>query len=111
VQKVTAEAAEMIMMMTIMKDTRIMVITKMDIMKTMAMMIMMDTVDIIKRNIGLPDRLIRLGIAIVLFFFAYWKMSWILLIFALFTLFEALKGWCILYQLLGKNSCSMNLSN
>jgi hypothetical protein len=56
----------------------------------------------------MPDRLLRLGIAVLLFFLAYWKSSWIILIFALFTLFEALKGWCILYQLLGKNSCPIN---
>lgn len=58
-----------------------------------------------KKNIGKPDRLLRLIVGIILLGCAYWKMSWILLILALFTLFEALMSWCILYQILGKNSC------
>jgi hypothetical protein len=61
----------------------------------------------LKKNIGTPDRLIRLTIGILLLLFAYWKMSWIVLIFALFTLFEAFMSWCALYQLLGKNSCPL----
>lgn len=58
-----------------------------------------------KKNIGTKDRLIRLGISLILFALAYWKDSWILLFFALFTLFEALMSWCVLYQILGKSSC------
>jgi hypothetical protein len=58
-----------------------------------------------KKNIGKPDRLLRLIVGILLLGCAYWKMSWILLVLALFTLFEALMSWCILYQILGKNSC------
>jgi hypothetical protein len=58
-----------------------------------------------KKNIGTADRLIRLAIAILLFAYAWWQWSWIALVAALFTLYEALASWCILYQILGKNSC------
>ena len=58
-----------------------------------------------KKNIGKPDRISRLIIGIALLGWAYWKMSWILLLLGLFTLFEAYMSWCIVYQILGKNSC------
>jgi hypothetical protein len=58
-----------------------------------------------KKNIGKPDRIVRLIVGILLLGWAYWQMSWILLVLGLFTLFEALMSWCILYQILGKNSC------
>jgi hypothetical protein len=54
-----------------------------------------------KKNIGTPGRLVRLGLAIVLFGFAYYKMSWILALAGLFVLYEAIVGWCFF-----KNSCS-----
>jgi hypothetical protein len=60
-----------------------------------------------KKNIGTADRLLRLFIAIVLLFLAYWKGSWVLLIAGLFVLFEAAFSWCVLYQILGKNSCPL----
>jgi hypothetical protein len=58
-----------------------------------------------QKNIGLLDRTLRFSIALFLFGYAYWKGSYIALFAAIFVLFEALKGWCILYQILGKNSC------
>lgn len=58
-----------------------------------------------KKNIGTPDRLLRLLLAIILLVLAYVKWSWILLIAGAFVLFEATFSWCIMYQLLGKNSC------
>jgi hypothetical protein len=58
-----------------------------------------------KKNIGTEDRLLRLAIAIALFILAYWKGSWILLLAGAFVFYEALFSWCLLYQLLGKNSC------
>lgn len=60
-----------------------------------------------KKNIGTPDRLIRLSIASILFIYAYVQSSWLAFGFGLFTLFEALFSWCILYQILGKNSCPL----
>jgi hypothetical protein len=59
-----------------------------------------------KKNIGPKDRRLRFTIALLLFGAAYWKMSWILFAAGLFVLFEAVFSWCIVYQLLGKNSCS-----
>lgn len=61
----------------------------------------------LRKNIGTSGRLIRLAVAILLLAFAYWKMSWTALILALFILFECLMSWCIIYQLLGKNNCSI----
>jgi hypothetical protein len=58
-----------------------------------------------KRNIGTKDRLLRLTIAILLLALAYYYHSWILLLASAFTFFEALASWCILYSLLGLNSC------
>jgi Protein of unknown function (DUF2892) len=59
-----------------------------------------------KKNIGTADRLLRLGIAIILFILAWYYASWILLAVAVFTLFEAFAGWCIMFQFTGKNTCS-----
>jgi hypothetical protein len=58
-----------------------------------------------RKNIGTPDRLLRLAIAIALFALAYYKASWILAAGGLFTLYESVAGWCILYYFLGKSSC------
>ena len=60
---------------------------------------------ILPKNIDLLGRLIRLAIGIALLVYAYWKMSWIPLIVALFVIFEALMSWCIVYHILGKTSC------
>jgi hypothetical protein len=57
------------------------------------------------KNIDNTGRWIRCAIGILLLGFAYWKMSWILLILALFVLFESLMSWCVVYHILGKNSC------
>lgn len=61
-----------------------------------------------KKNIGLKDRLLRFSLALVLFGLAIWFQSWVLAIFGLFTLYEALASWCVLYQLIGKNTCPIN---
>lgn len=60
-----------------------------------------------QKNIGMPDRLIRLAIALAFFVAAYWWSSWILLAVAIFTLYEAVAGWCAFYQLIGKNTCDI----
>jgi hypothetical protein len=57
------------------------------------------------KNIDTTGRLIRLGASLILFACAFWLKSWIALIFALFVLVESALSWCIVYQLLGKNSC------
>lgn len=61
-----------------------------------------------KKNIGTTDRIIRLLIGIALLALAWWQGSWILLAFALFTFYEALASWCVLYALFGKNSCPID---
>jgi hypothetical protein len=61
-----------------------------------------------KKNIGTTDRIIRLIIAILLLIYAWWQSSWIALGFSLFTFYEAIASWCILYQLLGKSSCPID---
>ncbi len=58
-----------------------------------------------KKNMGTPDRLLRLAIAVVLLILAYWKMSWVLLLAGLFVVFESVFSWCLFYQIIGRNSC------
>ena len=58
-----------------------------------------------KKNIGTPGRLFRFGIAVALFASAYYLGSWILGAAGLFVLYESLAGWCVVYHLIGKNSC------
>lgn len=58
-----------------------------------------------EKNIGKKDRLIRLGIAAILFSMAWWLKSWVLFACGLFTLYEAVASWCLLYHLMGKNTC------
>jgi len=57
------------------------------------------------KNIDNRGQWIRATIGILLLGYAYWKMSWIVLILALFVLFESLMSWCIIYQILGCKSC------
>ncbi len=61
----------------------------------------------IKENIGTTDRVLRLITAIALLLLAWWYSSWIVLLVSLFTFYEAFAGWCVLYQILGKNSCDL----
>lgn len=58
-----------------------------------------------KKNIGTTDRWLRLGLGIALLLLAWWGKSWILLALALFCFYEALASWCLLFQIIGKNSC------
>jgi hypothetical protein len=60
-----------------------------------------------KKNIGTPDRVVRLVFAILLLFGAWWEHSWILFAVSLFVFYEALASWCVLYQLLGKDTCNI----
>jgi len=61
-----------------------------------------------KKNIGSTDRLLRFVISCLFFALAYWYESWILLAAAIFTLYESLASWCVMYQILGKNSCPID---
>lgn len=62
----------------------------------------------LKKNIGKPDRLVRLFFAIVFLLAAYWFASWLLLIAAAFVFFEVFMSWCLWYQIIGKNSCPID---
>ena len=58
------------------------------------------------KNIGTSDRWIRFVIAVALLGYACWKSSWIAFGLSLFVFAEAIFSWCLLYQILGKNSCN-----
>lgn len=58
-----------------------------------------------KKNIGTKDRLIRLALAIALLLFAFIEKSWIALAASAFVFYEAIAGWCLFYQMIGKNTC------
>jgi len=60
------------------------------------------------KNIGMADRVLRFSFGVILLSFAWWQHSWIAFAFALFCFYEALMSWCVLYQLLGKNSCPID---
>ena len=61
----------------------------------------------VPKNISTADRVIRLLIGFVLLGLAIFQMSVILLIIALFCFFEASMSWCVMYQLLGINTCRL----
>ena len=60
-----------------------------------------------KKNIGKNDRILRLVIALILLGGAIWTKSFILFFISLFVFFEAIYGWCLFYQIIGKNSCDI----
>lgn len=62
----------------------------------------------LQKNINTTGRILRLSLGILLLAYAYWQTSWVALAFSLFTFFEALMSWCIIYQILGKKSCPKN---
>jgi hypothetical protein len=68
-----------------------------------------------KKNIGTPDRLYRLSLAVIAGIAAVLIDATLLRIVlagvALFTFYEALIGWCALYALLGKDSCPISLKD
>ncbi len=62
----------------------------------------------LKKNIGPSGRIFRLAIAMILLMIAVWQKSWIVFLISLFVFFEAWMQWCLIYQLLGKNSCPID---
>jgi len=63
-----------------------------------------------KKNIGTFDRIVRLAIGVILLAVAFAVVTalWLkiaLIILALFSFYQALTSWCVLYQLMGKNTC------
>jgi hypothetical protein len=61
-----------------------------------------------KKNMGNTDRIIRLILAVLLLIYAYNQASWLAFACSLFTFYEATASWCVLYQLLGKNTCPLS---
>ena len=59
-------------------------------------------------NIDKSGRILRFVIAVLLLVYAIGYGSWLALLGSIFVFFEALRGWCALYQLLGKNSCPID---
>lgn len=59
----------------------------------------------LKKNIDDQGRILRFIIGLSLLIIAIFYHSWIALGLAIFTFFEAYMSWCVIYQLLGKNSC------
>ncbi len=62
------------------------------------------------KNINNVGRIIRLVIAVIILSLALWIASWLLVLIALFVLFESLMSWCAVKHLLGKKSCNRPLS-
>ncbi len=60
-----------------------------------------------KSNMGTTDRIIRLILAVLLLVYAYNQASWLAFACSLFTFYEAGASWCVLYQLIGKNTCPL----
>lgn len=63
----------------------------------------------VAKNIGKPDRLIRIAIGVTLLLIAI-TTTWspILIFFSGFALFEAVFSWCGFYAAMGKNTCPAN---
>ncbi|MGZ3634092.1 MAG: YgaP family membrane protein [Parachlamydiaceae bacterium] len=61
-----------------------------------------------KKNIGTPDRLWRFGFGVLFLFLSWWYASWVVFAIALFMFYQAITSWCVLYQLIGKNSCPID---
>ncbi|MBS0634065.1 MAG: DUF2892 domain-containing protein [Verrucomicrobia bacterium] len=59
-----------------------------------------------KKNIGKKDRLIRAILSFLLFIAAWYTGSFIVLLIALFVLYEVLSSWCLVYYLIGKSTCN-----
>lgn len=59
------------------------------------------------KNIGKKDRLFRLFLGTILILTFFYFKSGILAIIGFFAIYEALISWCLIYQILGKNTCSL----
>lgn len=58
-----------------------------------------------KKNIGNLDRYLRLGLGVFAIILAIYFKNIFIAIIGIFAIFEALYGWCVLYKLLGRNTC------
>lgn len=60
------------------------------------------------KNIGLVDRLVRAGLAVILLAVGIWLWKALLIAAAGFVFYEVVAGWCALYAALGKNTCPIS---
>ena len=58
-------------------------------------------------NIGINDRIARLIIGVVLISLALIYKSTFMALGGLFSIYEAVSSWCVFYQILGRNTCSI----
>lgn len=63
------------------------------------------------KNLGTPDRLVRSILGLFLTVIGFTSQNPVLVLLGLFTLYEALSSWCILYAFLGKNTCPVKHSS
>ena len=61
----------------------------------------------LQKNINLTGRIVRAVLGLILLAYGIWQMSWLAILGAFFTFFEAYMSWCIVYQLLGINRCPL----
>ncbi|OHE77679.1 MAG: hypothetical protein A3F67_11890 [Verrucomicrobia bacterium RIFCSPHIGHO2_12_FULL_41_10] len=61
------------------------------------------------KNLNTRGRCIRLFLSFALFVYAYLRMSYLVGFVSLFTAFEAVRGWCLFYQIFGKTECPVDL--
>lgn len=63
------------------------------------------------KNVGKPDRVVRVVVGLALFYGAYSSggaASIVLVIAGLIALITGLVGWCGMYSLLGINTCKID---
>lgn len=58
-------------------------------------------------NIDTNGRILRLIGASFLFLYAWWASSLFAALLGLFCLYEAIAGWCAVYDYLGKSTCNL----
>lgn len=58
-----------------------------------------------KPNLDNSGRILRLVLAILMLMYGIGYGSWLAILVGAFVFFEAARGWCVIYQLLGKDSC------
>ena len=61
-----------------------------------------------KQNIGTADRIFRLILGVGLLLYGLSVGSGGFVLGGVFSLYEALVSWCALYQLIGRNTCSLS---
>lgn len=62
-----------------------------------------------KQNIGNMDRIVRLGGGVILIILAVFLKSGFTALAGLFCIYEGIAGWCVFYQLIGRNTCPLPL--